>query len=240
MRSLGANLEREQAESSRRIVERFAGVAEQELRGVITQRLAEAAAMLKAAVEREMADTRSALTEELRQAEERLDGRAAADRERLDAEIAARIDAAEVSLTQLPLSRSERRQELRLVRAESSGRVSRALEKLETRGSTLLSELDARYERVAVAGAGEAAERVATALRRVDEAVERIERTGAGLSEVERRARAAEVQAVTAARQAQNAAELEARIRKAMDAEADAAARISEAERRLIALARTN
>ncbi len=159
-------------------------------------------------------------------------------------------------------SRRERRQELKLARAESSRRVSQALTKLEQRGGSLIGELDARLaradealaERAGVAARriaeaeqrlraatsqieraeGQAARPLAAALRRVERVGGEVGRFQARLAEIEGQALASASRAGGSAALAMRAAELESKLRDAVKREAQAADRIAAAERRLL------
>jgi hypothetical protein len=147
----------------------------------------------------------------------------------------------------------ERRHELKLARAESSRRVSRALTQLEQRGGSLLGELDSRA--AAAAGRIEAAEQrlraAAADLGRAEgeagghlaAALLRVDRVAGQVSDAHRRVVAIEAKALTSASRAQTsaeltrqAAELQSKLHEAATAEARAAERIVEAERKLLGL----
>lgn len=152
-------------------------------------------------------------------------------------------------------SRRERRHELKLARAESSRRVSRALTRLEQRGGALMGELDARSEAAAMrieaaerrlrAAAGElgraeseAGRRLTSALLRVDGVVGRVGEARQRVAAIEAKALASAAQAASSAELGTHAAQLEGRLRDALAAEARAAERIAAAERRLLATIR--
>ena len=252
MDALARNLERVVAEADRRAGERLAEIAGAELE----RSLEELDRRAEARFERTNAQLRERFAAFQGEVEQRLELGLAERSAELDARLQGAQRAIAEQVREAPAARGwrERRHELKLARAESSGRVRRALEKLETRGEALLKELDARAERARElaeqqvrAGAGaveraedEAGRRIADAVARVEAAVAGIERSGERVAAAERRILVAEHEAVDAAAQTRRAAELEARIRSVIAAETAAAARISAAERRLIELARDN
>ncbi|MDQ3730182.1 MAG: hypothetical protein M3355_11420 [Actinomycetota bacterium] len=153
------------------------------------------------------------------------------------------------------LGRRKIRQEAKLARVETSRRITSALETLEVRATSVISELDARLgrssreikatvadaEAVAAEAAseiraahGKAGERLGDALRRVEDTVTSVEASRGRVAELERRAKAAEAEATRSAEMARNAVELETRMREALNLEAAAAEQITLAERRLI------
>jgi len=151
------------------------------------------------------------------------------------------------------LARQDRRQELKLVRAESSRRVRRALAELEQKGQEHAAAVRAEGERASEMlqaaeqrvrdataqlerGEGEAGERVAAAIQRADMAVGRIEQSQSHVTELEGAAQRAATQATRAAELAADAAALELRVREAIEREESTAEQMSAIERRLLDL----
>lgn len=152
-------------------------------------------------------------------------------------------------------SRRHRRHELKLARAESSRRVSRALTKLERRGGTLLGELDSRAaaaaERIEQAevrlraatdglerAEGAAARQLAATLREVDQVAGQVGTAQERVVAIEARALGSATRAQVSAELGGQAAALQSRLREAAELETRAAERIEAAERRLLALIR--
>ena len=190
----------------------------------------------------------------LAEAVDRLDA-GAADRRRAELAEVRRVAQATAERHVPRQSRRERRHGLKLAKAESSRRVSRALTRLEQRGGALMSELDARSEAAAIrieaaerrlraaaaelgSAESETGRRLTGALLRVDGVVGRVGEARQRVAAIEAKALASAARAAASAELGANAAQLEGRLRDALELEARAAERISAAERRLLAALR--
>jgi hypothetical protein len=130
------------------------------------------------------------------------------------------------------LSRGARRQELKLVRAESKKRIDTALTRLDERGAKLRDEIELRVR--------EADRRIDETSTRLGDALARVQRSLSGIEEAERRLITIETRIGGTEQRVRDAAELaraaidvDGRLLQAAAAEDEAARRIREAEERL-------
>ena len=246
LRDVAAEAERDEAALRNRAAEELARIASAELAG---------------SLERLEGKAEELISTQLTAALARLSAEAEAARRSQLAEVR-KVAQATIDESLPKRSRRERRQEVKLARAESSRRVSQALTKLEQRGGSLIGELDARLaradealaERAGAAASriaeaeqrlraarsqieraeGQAARPLAAALRRVERVSGEVGRFQARLAEIEDQALASASRAGGSAALAMHAAELESKLRDAVKREAQAADRIAAAERRLL------
>ena len=246
LRDVAAEAERDEATLRTRAAEELAEIASAELAGSLAQ------------LERRAEDL---ISNRLSAALAQLSAEAQAARRSQLAEVR-KVAQATIDESLPKRSRRERRQEVKVARAESSRRVSQALTKLEQRGGSLIGELDSRLaradealaerartaaERIAEAeqrlraatsqierAEGQAARPLAAALRRVERVSGEVGRFQTRLAEIEGQALASASRAGTSAALSMHAAELEAKLRDAVKREAQAADRIAAAERRLL------
>jgi len=239
------------------VAERLEGaVAEVRVQG--DAQLAEEVERVREAVETPLATIRKASSDAVQRAHD-----SSARAEESASKAAAQIEAAAEKL-----GARARRQELKLVREETSKRMKGALDRLEHQADLRMAEilaaraqtedmlarvdervtaavgaaneldrrLDATAERLSAAEsrAGAATSLVAEAATRLEDAVARVEQAEQRVLELAERAAAAAQRIAQLGEFAERAADWEGRMEAATRSEADAAKRISDAERRLL------